>query len=512
MLEKLPKAIILLVAFMAIFAIEWLTPIHSDDYRYFLLGISPETHIHHYLTWSGRIIADYASSLILYTESQFVYSFTTAAAALAFCYFIAKTPSKTLRWEKSDYILVPLIFFTYWIANPNLGQTTFWIVGAANYLWTNLFVAAWLFFIYKITTDNVKKVSPLIILLSFMAGCSNESVSPFVVMLSALTMAYEYWMTKSVSKNKVIYTLFTLIGSCTLILSPGNFVRAGDKTFWYGKSLFERISIHLTERVHNHLALIWICYVVLFLLVLLAIFNKDIRSKIDKKYIAPAILMICVGIGTVLIMFASPSYPDRVVNGTFMFFLIAISFIAYSILVSGVRKAVIGTIVITLLCAGTFIWSYILTYKSYARVAQQEVVRLSIINKEVSQGNANFMIPDYHFIKLQNSGGQFGFFHDPAVYGEYYNVRNIYRKTVGFDYSVMANGNVLNLPEGKTAYSNATGDFIITSQQPITQPITIKINDTEKTLDADKMKSVEINNEYWYYSHIPAGTVSNVSL
>ncbi|WLI77906.1 DUF6056 family protein [Kosakonia sp. H02] len=509
---NLYKSAILILAFLAIFAIEWLTPIHSDDYRYFLLGISPEAHIHHYLTWSGRIIADYASSLILVSQSQFVYSFSTAAAVLAFCYFIAKTPAKTLRWAKSDNILVPLIFFTYWISNPNLGQTTFWLVGAANYLWTNLFVAAWVFYIYQITADNIKKISPLVIVLSFMAGCSNESVSPFVFLLALLAMAYELWMTKTVSKNKAIYTLFTLIGSCTLILSPGNFVRASDKAFWYGKPLLERIAIHVTERVHNHLALIWICYVVLFLLVLLVIFNKNLRSKIDKKYIAPAILMIVIGIGTVLIMFASPSYPDRVVNGTFMFFLFAISFIAYSILISGIKKGVIGVTAITILCAGTFLWSYTLMYKSYVRVALQEQVRLSIIKKEVSQGNLDFTIPDYHFVKMQNSGGQFGLFHDPAVYGEYYSVNNIFRKTVGFDYSVIANGKVINLSDGKSAYANSTGDFIIISQQPVNKPITVKVNNTERTLQVDKMKSVKINHDYWYYSHIPDGTVANVSL
>ncbi|SUH18473.1 membrane protein [Salmonella enterica subsp. enterica] len=125
------------------------------------------------MTWSGRIIADYTSALILYTRSQLVYSISAAVSTLVFCYFIVKTPSGTLRWNKSDYLLFPLIFFTYWISNPNLGQTTFWIVGAANYLWTNLFVVVWLFFFYTITIKNSKAISPWVALLSFMAGCSN---------------------------------------------------------------------------------------------------------------------------------------------------------------------------------------------------------------------------------------------------------------------------------------------------------------------------------------------------
>ncbi|MEA7571606.1 hypothetical protein ONJ95_25715, partial [Salmonella enterica subsp. enterica serovar Virginia] len=38
MLKILPKTAMILLAFLAIFLIEWYTPIHSDDYRYYLLG------------------------------------------------------------------------------------------------------------------------------------------------------------------------------------------------------------------------------------------------------------------------------------------------------------------------------------------------------------------------------------------------------------------------------------------------------------------------------------------
>ncbi|ECY5840192.1 hypothetical protein AVG05_23580, partial [Salmonella enterica subsp. enterica serovar Enteritidis] len=121
-----------------------------------------------------------------------------------------------------------------------MGQTTFWIVGAANYLWTNLFVVAWLFFFYTITIKNSKAISPWVALLSFMAGCSNESVSPFVSLISVLAIAYELWQNKSVSRNKIVYSLCAIAGSCVLILSPGNFIRASGKEFWYGRPIFER--------------------------------------------------------------------------------------------------------------------------------------------------------------------------------------------------------------------------------------------------------------------------------
>ncbi|MBG6243263.1 MAG: hypothetical protein EKE20_16285 [Candidatus Symbiopectobacterium sp. Dall1.0] len=512
MLRSLPKTAIVLLAFIAIFAIEWYTPIHSDDYRYYLLGISPEAHFHHYITWSGRFVADYASSLILSTQSQFIYSVAAGFSTIAFCYFIVKTPAGALRWSKHDYVLFPLIFFTYWISNPNLGQTTFWIVGAANYLWTNLFVAAWLFYIYSITTKKIKKTNPLIALLSFIAGCSNESVSPFVSLLSILAIIYELWREKSVSINKIIYSISAILGSCVLILSPGNFIRARGEYLWYGRSVFERIFIHITERVHNHLTLIWIGYVILFLLVILVIFNKRIRAKIDRSNLVSAGLVICVGLGTSLIMFASPSYPDRVMNGTFMFFLFAISFLAYGLLTSGVKAGVIGTAVVTTLCGITFTWSYTLMYHAYEKIDRQEIVRQRVINHEKVTGKQIFAIPNYYFVKLQNKGGHFDFYHDPVVYGDYYGVKTISTKDVEFDYSVIADGQKNKLANNATAYSNTKGDLVIISQEPLTLQISITVNGVLKNIPRENLKHAEINDEFWYYTPIDKGNVTEISL
>ncbi|XTZ39908.1 DUF6056 family protein [Salmonella enterica] len=511
---KVHSTIILLIAFLSIFIIEWHTPIHSDDYRYYLLGISPEAHYNHYMTWSGRIIADYVSSLLLITQSQFIYAFATAFAVLAFCYLIVKTPSGSLKWNKNDNILFPLVFLTYWIANPNLGQTTFWLVGAANYLWTNLFVAAWIYAMYNATIAHKKETSLLLIVLSLFAGCSNESVAPFVVALSLLAIAYDLWHEKKLYQNKIIYALSAIIGASVLVLSPGNFARASSDSHaaWYGKSIFERIAIHLTERVHNHLALIWICYVVLVLLLLVVWLNKNNRHTLNKQKFIAAGLMTCTAIGSVLIMFAAPSYPDRVVNGTFMFFLFAVSFIATALLERKDKKNVIGVAAITALCAITFCWSFTLMYKAYARIEQQEYVRLNVIATELARHKSSFTIPDYHFAKLQNSGGQFGFFHDPQDYGKYYGAQNITRTKTGFDYSVINNGTQKVLSDQAVAYSNSEGELLIISSSPLAQTITAIIDGEKNVWPINKFSQVKINDEYWYYRAIPRGVLSDISI
>lgn len=98
MLKHVDKSI-LLIAFFAVFVLEWFTPIHSDDYRYALLGVSFDAHLNHYLTWSGRVVADYVSALLLATESRWFVSTMTGLVVVAFCYFIVKTPTGTLKWK-----------------------------------------------------------------------------------------------------------------------------------------------------------------------------------------------------------------------------------------------------------------------------------------------------------------------------------------------------------------------------------------------------------------------------
>ncbi|MGL9734120.1 MAG: DUF6056 family protein [Symbiopectobacterium sp.] len=80
-------------------------------------------------------------------------------------------------------------------------------------------------------------------MLHFIAGCSNENVSPFVSLLSISAIIYELWREKSVSINKIIYSISAILGSCVLILSPGNFIRTSGEDLLYGRSVFERIFI-----------------------------------------------------------------------------------------------------------------------------------------------------------------------------------------------------------------------------------------------------------------------------
>ncbi|MTH46482.1 DUF6056 family protein [Intestinirhabdus alba] len=508
----LSKAV-LAIAFFAVFILEWYTPIHSDDYRYALIGLSFDAHWHHYMTWSGRLVADYTSALLLASNSRLFISTMTGLGAIAFCYFIVKTPTGTLKWKKHDALIFAIVFLTFWLANPNVGQVVFWVVGSANYLWTNLFVAAWIWNLYRLQTQNERRTQGIMLLLGLLAGCSNESVAPFVVGLALLAIVYDFWRYRQLFLNKCLYFISTLLGASILVFSPGNFVRAQNShAAWYSRSIFERLTIHLSERFFNHLALIWIAYVVLALLAVVAVAAYKKGHRFNKFNLGVIVLMLLVGVGTSLIMVASPSYPDRVMMSTFLFFLLAISFLLRELVAIATRAVMSGLFALCLLLCAVFAWSWTLMYNAYIRVYQQDNVRISVVNAQLSQGKRNFTIPDFYFLKMQNSGGHFGFFHDPHIYAEYFGAGEVAKKKVAFDYSVLATGERQVIDPHTVARYNGNGDLMLVSTRPLSGTLRFTIGSAENAVPIANLKAAQINNEYWYYTSTPKGQITQLSL
>lgn len=498
------------IAFISIFIIEWYTPLHSDDYGYAMMGNSFAAHLQHYQTWSGRIVADYVSTLLLASESRFIISTMTGLMIIAFCYFIVKTPTGTLRWKKHDTSIFVLIFLTFWLANPNIGQVVFWIVGSANYLWTNLFVVAWIWNLYRIQTQREEHTQIVMLILGLLAGCSNESIAPFVVGLAALAIVHDLWQYKKLQLNKILYFVTTFVGASILIFCPGNYQRAKGEE-WYHASLFEQVTIHLKERMPGHLALIWISYVVLTLLALVLLYAKKKGFRFNKFNLHLVILSMLIGIGTSFIMFASPSYPDRVVMSTFVFFLLAISFLARELLNSLDKTVSIAVAAINVLLSGVFIWSYTLMCTAYIHVYQQNLVRLDIINSQIQQHKQEFVIPDFVFTKMQNRGGEFDFWHQDSTYGNYFGVQSIARKSTGVDYSIMVSSKPMKLNETTNAWTNGKGTLLLVGTQPLSGSLNISVDGKDMNVPLSQFESVQINEMYWYHTKIPGSNVTAIS-
>ncbi|HCQ3667211.1 TPA: hypothetical protein OKD55_004040 [Escherichia coli] len=417
----------LLVIFFITLSICMHTPMHSDDYLYALKGLSISEHLKHYESWSGRIVADYASTAML-SIPEFYRAIANSLALTSSVYLIFLIGSSAGEINKFDCIKILTIFMLYWVSNTNLGQTTFWIVGSANYLWTNMFICAYLLCVIK--RYNIYLTS----ILAVMAGCSNENTGAVVVILSGIYYLYNAYIIRSLRHRGLIYTLLSLAGFIALIAAPGNYERAKSFSAWYSKPLIERLVEHLYSRMPDVISIMWPLFLAFTIIALINL----LREKTDKKSTTLALIFLFAALSTSLIMFAAPSYPPRAANGTLILVLIAVSFLLKDSFFTLTQKYL--TCSLFALVILYFIPQYLWMYESYKETFHQSEVRKYLIDKQISQGKRELRIPDFYFSKLAKSGDKFDPYHNKWSYGKYYGVLSIERNMAKLDYSIVFSG------------------------------------------------------------------------
>ena len=238
--RKLYCGIILLLAIALVAYVIYLTPMQSDDYSYYNMGLGLEAHIRHYNGWSGRFVADYISSLLLHLPNQFLRSLIIASVAVTMIFIISQLPALVLNQTYSIRSFL-ILFAIYWVMNPALGQTLFWVVGSANYLFTNFLIVLYLYAFTYYVKDLRNRVSFIsLLLLSILVGFSSENTT-WIIFLFSLTSSF--YVSKQKDDKKIWFSFFLVATSSSLMLfSPGNAVRAGHSAFeaFYAQSFLER--------------------------------------------------------------------------------------------------------------------------------------------------------------------------------------------------------------------------------------------------------------------------------
>ncbi len=434
--------------FSCFFWVECFTPMHSDDFSYTQMGLSFSSHLNHYMGWSGRVLADYAASLMLRIHSHFIVSVLIAGTATALCFFISTIPSIVLDGvsEKSSWKFL-CISALYWISNPSLGQTTFWIVGACNYLVTTFFIALFLYvFALYLRNKAIGEVQTvLIFILSVMAGCTNENMGLTLVCMLCTLFAFYKKTGKFVNNKLFLYAIIgLLIGSAVLLFAPGNYVRLSHNFFseWREKTIFEKIISHLfnrTPQLFIYLKESLMFYVVI--MVSLAVFYK----KQFKNRLLLSIACFSAFVFSFLVLVAAPYIPPRSFNGTFFFLLLAISFLLNDSLF---KEKLIRNVSFVFLFIGEclFLKSFLLIVCSYGSGSVQADMRNGHINYEkLKHGkNISVTIPNYFVVNLRKSQDMFDTYHSLRQ-ASYFGVNEIKIKNVSYDYSILKTGRKLQI-------------------------------------------------------------------
>ena len=419
--------------FLIVLAPSLYIPMHSDDYSYYLMGMSFDKHYAHYMSWSGRIIADIISPLLLTTMPHWAYSAVNSIAFALLIMFISSISGDNESTKKpSSAIVTALVFMLYWVANPNLGQTSFWIVGSANYLWTNLFIAIFLSYLLKLSRGKKPNILSLAVM-SILAGCSNENTSVMVSLITIFIVFYE----KLPRDVKLTSIIGVVIGSAFLILSPGNMVRASVPVFdsWYSTSIIHRIFVHFFYRFPQAFGEYWPVYIVLVAALLVASFAGTLR----KHSVVYVVVFFIASVGANAILVASPVFPPRSMSGGLFFLLIATSFaLCDAVKAKGVfEKSLVAASV--LFSVFYFVPSYTFFNLAMQKTYAQSKIRDSIVVKGKEAGKDNISIPEFYFSQLIKPYDRFDLSHTRFM-ANYFEVKSINTFKVNFDYSMIDSG------------------------------------------------------------------------
>ncbi|HFL1446889.1 TPA: DUF6056 family protein [Enterobacter kobei] len=428
---KTTSILSLLIVFTLILIPSFLTPMQSDDYLYSLMGLSYEKHLWHYMNWSGRVVPDYISSSMLSLLPKWSYAALNSLAFTVLILCISLLPGIAMR-DKNPFkpVVFLLIFVCYWIANPALGQTSFWIVGSANYLWTNMFIAIYLCLLTHVSNlENANKQwYPAIAISGLLAGCANENTSLVTVLIG---ISYLFIFNKRANKKIIITGIaFSAVGAAIMLLSPGNAIRAEKFSEWYSLSISSRAITHFYERIPELASSFWQVYLVIIVLLLVGSTNNIINSKYKAISV---VLFFAFIIADSVLMFA-PGTPPRSNNGAFCFLLSVLSFTAYSCFKSNGRKDLLGIGLAYIFSLFYFTPSYLLFVNAMHSTSIQETVRNSIISKAKENGIKDVTIPQFSFPALLKETDQFDLYHS-IKFATYEGMSAIRMKNVGFDYS-----------------------------------------------------------------------------
>lgn len=386
------KLILSVIIFFALTAyVATYVPLHSDDFHYMLKGLSFDAEMKSYTTWSGRVVSDMLSPLLLNYFTPRTIGILNAMCLVSLIMMISALPGLLFNSSKPTWFSFSIIFVLYWVSNPSLGETTFWIVGASNYLWNNFFILLYLCTLAKLSKNSVINCLSAF-LLGCIAGCSNENMAPIVVIVSLTYAAYSFKSRKLVFP--VLGLVGSLLGAAILLLSPGSASRAATFTEWQTTPLIFKVIDFMTNKLEHALSAYWFVY----LIVLVMIVVRPPLTADHQRRNSLILSVVFLGLGflsNVAFMF-SPVMPDRSLNGGLVLTLISVSFLLYSYETDSNSWKKTKFITMSF-CIPLFILSHYLFTSSVIANYYQSKFRNEIIKKNKESGNVVINIPSLYF-------------------------------------------------------------------------------------------------------------------
>lgn len=319
--SKLLFLVVCLGFFLAVFLLNYLTPLIADDYSYALIPDAQtsafhqivEAQIQQWKGWGGRVIAHGLAQMFLMAPPvifDIVNSFMFLALVLLIYVHIVGAE------RNRNTLLLIAVFLWLWFSLPNWGQDMVWLIGSANYLWPMVFALIFLL-PYRLHFYDGVQISawtaPLLFVAGILAGWSHENTS------ATLFLAFLGYGIYSVrSKHKI--PVWGIAGMCGLFLgfimlvgAPGNYVRldAAQNTL--------PLVVRIAEQGFRTIYALLRSHTIFVVIPLISAFVQ--KKKIEEH---PYILYALLAVSCCIVMLVSPEFPARAYLSSVVFAAIAL--------------------------------------------------------------------------------------------------------------------------------------------------------------------------------------------
>lgn len=250
-LNRLVSFTVIFFIFAVMFSLNYLMPLHRDDYDYSMIWKTGE-HINsfsdvfdstwrHYFLHGGRFFSVFCLNLFLWL-GKIPFDVANAALFAALVILIYFHARRKLKIDNEFGILAATGILA-WLSFPHFGEVAVWKSGSTVYLWSAVPAAIFLL-PYNLELAGTWKFSQgkifavAMFFLGIIAGCSVENLGVTVTILTTAISFYSYrkhslklWMPAG--------AFGSLIGLIILLAAPGNFVRYDVQGS--GKGIFSHI-------------------------------------------------------------------------------------------------------------------------------------------------------------------------------------------------------------------------------------------------------------------------------
>lgn len=284
-IEKSSKIITIIFLFLT-YILHYYIFLCGDDFMY---GTFSHKNIlnsvgNYYFTGNGRWFINIMDSCILFFD-KYLFMLLNPLLIILFVYLLVKiTMIITDKKNFNQLFIVGLLF----VSSMNIllsREVLYWITGMMNYLFPSiLFLGSYYCYLRnkRELQENHKlefKWKLLFFILSFFSGASVEQFSLMYCGVVTLDLGYRFLKKDKIYKFEWFGYLLSIIGLCTILFAPGNFIRveaAKNKN-----SLF----IKILDLIYNNYNSIVVSNIILIISLLSFFISEKFRKSRFLVYI-----------------------------------------------------------------------------------------------------------------------------------------------------------------------------------------------------------------------------------